>query len=254
MTNHFKKIAVCAIALASMVANAAPADSGVRNIVLVHGALVDGSGWRPVYETLKRDGYNVRIVQQPLTSLQDDVAATRRVLEQLDGPIVLVGQSYGGAVATVAGTDPKVKALVYVAAMVPDKDESCASLNATMPPASAADLKATADQTYYFFPPARFREWVAADVDASRTAFMADSQMYMAGAAFMAKLPAAAWHDKPSYAILSTEDKSISPELQRFMYKRAGSMVTEAKASHAVFLSQPALVAKVIEDAAKSVN
>jgi len=250
--NKLKHLAVGAIAFACIAVGAAPADNGIRNIVLVHGALVDGSGWRPVYQLLKKDGYEVRIVQQPLTSLDDDVAATRRVMEQLDGPIVLVGQSYGGAVATVAGTDPKVKALVYVAAMVPDKDESCASLNATMPSASANDLKATTDQAYYYFPPARFAELVAADVDTGRTAFMADSQMYMAGTAFMAKLPAAAWHAKPSYAILATQDKSISPELQRFMYKRAGSKVTEAKASHAVFLSRPALVAKVIEEAAHS--
>lgn len=245
--------AAMSLAAAGGGAAAAPA-SGASNIVLVHGALVDGSGWRPVYDILKKDGYAVSIVQEPLTSLDEDVAATQRVLDQQVGPVVLVGQSYGGTVITVAGTDPKVKALVYVAAMQPDKGESSAELNATMPPASNNDLTASKDGKYYFFPPARFPALVAADVPSDRTQFMADSQMHMAAASFMAKLPAAAWRDKPSYAIVATDDKSINPQLQRFMSKRAGSEVTEVRASHAVFLSQPKLVAEVIERAARAVK
>jgi pimeloyl-ACP methyl ester carboxylesterase len=224
------------------------------NIVLVHGALTDGSTWKGVYDVLTRDGFRVRVVQQPLTGLADDVAATVRVIDQLDGPVVLVGHSYGGTVITVAGADPKVKALVYVAALQPDVGETTNQLSSSKPgKVPVSDLFASQDG-FLFFQPARFPADVGADVPAAQARFMAEAQMPVAAAAFQAQVTVAAWHDKPSFGVVATEDLELSPELARWMYKRAGTKVTEIKGSHLVYISQPRVVANVIEAAARSLR
>jgi pimeloyl-ACP methyl ester carboxylesterase len=206
----------------------------VRNVVLVHGALLDGSSWRNVHHILSAESYHVSIVQLPLTGFDDDLVATRRVLDQQDGPVVLVGQSYGGAVSTVAGTDPKVTALVYVAALQPDAGESVADLNGMFPAVPAnADLR-PADEGYVVFDRSRFADHVSADLPKAESEFLAASQTPSAVSAFTAKVPAAAWRDKPSYAVVATDDKSVRPELQRFMSERAGARVVEVKASQLV--------------------
>lgn len=243
-------------ATAALVIVAAPAQSSAHgaavSIVLVHGALIDGSSWRGVYDVLTRDGYRVSIVQEPLTGFDDDVAATRRVLDQLDGPVVLVGHSYGGAVITEAGSDPKVKTLVYVAALQPDVGETGGEVAPPMPPASN-DLKTTKDG-FVFLDPAKFAADFGADLPKTQASFMAHAQMPVKGDAFNVRLTAAAWHDKPSYAIIATEDRALNPERARWMAKRAGSKVIELKASHAVHISQPHAVAQVIETAAQAVK
>ncbi|WP_337269938.1 alpha/beta fold hydrolase [Oryzifoliimicrobium ureilyticus] len=237
-------------ALLSFVALTAPALAATRNIVLVHGALVDGSGWRGVYDILTRDGYKVSIVQQPLTSLDWDVAATKSVLDRQDGDVVLVGHSYGGTIVTQAGDDPKVKALVYVAALQPEKGESTAQLLQSMA-SPTNDIKPTKDG-FLRIDPAKFAADFGAELPKDQAEFMAWSQMPVAVAATEAKVKVAAWHDKPSYAIVATDDMTINPELERWMYKRAGSKVTEVAGSHAIYISQAAAVAKVIEDAAEA--
>jgi pimeloyl-ACP methyl ester carboxylesterase len=215
---------------------------------------VDGSGWRAVYDILTKDGFHVTIVQEPLTGLAEDVDATKRVIDQQTGPAVLVGHSYGGSVITEAGADPKVSALVYVAALQPDTGEASGQLMSKFAAPNdamrVATNRATPDK-YFFIPPAKFRETYAADVPAPEAQFMADSEQQLAQKAMGAPLSVASWHNKPSYAILTTQDHVISPELQRWMYQRSGAKVTEVPASHAVFVSQPEAVARVIEAAAK---
>ncbi|WP_076862639.1 alpha/beta fold hydrolase [Bradyrhizobium mercantei] len=243
-----KKFAV-ALTLAvggTTMAHADPSPS-VKNIVIVHGALVDGSGWRAVHDILTRDGFHVTIVQEPLTGLAEDVDAAKRIIDQQNGPVVLVGHSYGGSVITAAGADPKVKSLVYVAALQPDAGEASGQLLSKFAPPNDA---MRAPQKYFLLPPERFHQTFAADVPASEAQFMADSQQQLAEKAVGAQVSVAAWRTKPSYAILTTEDHMVSPQLQRWMYQRSGAKVTEVKASHAVFLSQPAKVAEVIETAA----
>src|SRR5580698_8099389 len=228
--------------------------SAVKDIVIVHGALVDASGWRAVHEILVKDGFHVTIVQEPLTSLADDVEATKRIIDQQTEPVVLVGHSYAGAVITEVGTDPKVSSLVYVAALQPDAGEAGGQLMqkfaAPNDAMRAATNRATPEK-YFFIPAAKFRATYAADVPAADAQFLADSQQQLAEKALGAAVSVAAWRTKPSYAILTTQDHVISPELQRWMYQRSGSKVTEVGASHAVFLSQPDAVARVIETAAK---
>ncbi|SEF07164.1 Pimeloyl-ACP methyl ester carboxylesterase [Rhizobiales bacterium GAS188] len=225
-----------------------------KDIVIVHGALVDASGWRAVYDILSKDGFHVTIVQEPLTSLAEDIEATKRAIDQHTGPVVLVGHSYAGSVITDAGADPKVSALVYVAALQPDVGEASGQLLSKFAAPNdamrTASNRATPDK-YFFIPPARFRATYAADVPAPDAQFLADSQQQLAEKALGAPVSAAAWHSKPSYAILTTQDHIISPELQRWMYQRSGAKVTEVSASHAVFISQPDAVARVIEAAAK---
>ena len=242
------------IAMSGMTAYA-QTKPAAKEVVIVHGALADGSGWRAVYDILTKDGFHVTIVQEPLTGLAEDVDATKRVIDQQTGPVVLVGHSYGGSVITEAGADPKVSALVYVAALQPDKGEASGALMSKFAaPNDAMRVsvnKATPDNKYFFIPAAKFRETYAQDVPAEQAQFMADSEQQLAQKAMGAPLSVAAWHDKPSYAILTTEDHVINPELQRWMYKRSGAKVTEVAASHAVFVSQPAAIARVIEDAAK---
>jgi pimeloyl-ACP methyl ester carboxylesterase len=220
-----------------------------RNIVLVHGAFVDGSGWRSVYDILERDGYRVTVVQEPLTGLADDIQATQRIIDQQNGPVVLVGHSYAGAIITDVGGDPKVRALVYVAAFQPDANETIGQLTQMFAPPNNAVLP-TPDG-YLYVDPAKFRATIAADLPPSAVEFLADSQQPIAAKSFATPTLSAAWHSKPSYAVLTAQDHAINPELQRWMYQRAGAKVTEVNASHAVFASQPAVVARVIEDAAR---
>jgi pimeloyl-ACP methyl ester carboxylesterase len=221
----------------------------VRNIVLVHGALADASGWRAIYDILKQQGYRVSLSSQPLTSRAADVAAVRRILDLQTGPVILVGHSYGGALITETGNDPKVKALVYVSALQPDAGESPFELLQSKPAASEA-VKFTADG-YAYLDPARFQMDFAADLSKAETDFMSDSQMFVAVECLQAQVAVAAWHEKPSYAIVATEDRSLSPDLQRFMYQRSKSTVTELVGSHAIYISQPEAVASVIVTAAR---
>ena len=229
-----------------------------KDVVIVHGALADGSGWRAIYDILNKDGFHVTIVQEPLTGLAEDVDATKRVIDQQTGPVVLVGHSYGGSVITEAGNDPKVSALVYVAALQPDKGEASGQVMSKFAAPNdamrVATNRATPDKKYFYIPPAKFRETYAADVAAPEAQFMADSEQQLAQKAMGAPLSVAAWHNKPSYAILTTQDRVIAPELQRWMYQRSGAKVTEVPASHAVFVSQPAAVAQVIKAAAQLAN
>ncbi len=250
-----KRLLVAMTALvtaASTSAQLVPLPRAPVSIVLVHGALIDGSSWRGVYDVLTRDGYRVSIVQQPLTGLEEDVAATRRVLDQQEGPVILVGHSYGGSIITVAGSDPKVKALVYVAALQPDVGETSGEVAPPMPPASN-DLKTTKDG-FIFLDSAKFAADFGADLPKAQAEFLAHSQMLVSGAAFSAKLTTAAWHDKPSYAIIGTQDRALDPERARWMAKRAGSKVIMINASHAVHISHPRAVARVIETAARVVE
>jgi len=234
----------------SAIAFAAQA-AAIKNIVIVHGALADGSGWRKASEILEKRGYNVTIVQEPVTSLADDVAATKRVLDLQDGPSLLVGHSYGGMVITEAGNDPNVAALVYVAAFEPEKGESLGALAGTKP-AAGKSIKQTKDGKYLYLDPAAFAQDFAADLPKNEAAFLAKSQVFASIDAFSAKVGDPAWRTKKSWAIVATEDRSINPDLERDMAKRAGSKVTEIKASHAVFASQPEKVADVIAEAAKA--
>ena len=235
MSTRRKSLAIALmIATSGTMAHAEP-KLAAKDIVIVHGALVDGSGWRPLYDILTRDGFHVTIVQEPLTSLAEDVDATKRVIDQQTGPVVLVGHSYGGSVITEAGADPKVSALVYVAALQPDTGEASGQLMSKFPAPNdamrAAANRATPDK-YFFIPAAKFRETYAADVPAPEAQFMADSEQQLAEKAMGAPISVAAWRTKPSYAILTTQDHVISPKLQRWMYQRSRAKITEVSASH----------------------
>jgi pimeloyl-ACP methyl ester carboxylesterase len=226
----------------------------MNNIVLVHGGFVDGSGWEGVYRKLTKDGYNVSIVQNPTLSLADDVAVTKRTLASQDGPAILVGHSYGGAVITEAGNDPKVAGLVYITAFAPDKGESVATLIKDPPPGAPVPPILPPQDGFLFLDPTKFRASFAADVEAERAAFMADSQVPWGVEALSGQISEPAWKAKPSWYLVATDDKMIPPDAQRAMSKRAGSTVVEAKGSHAIYVSQPEAVASLIEQAAKSVK
>src|ERR1700746_1365440 len=225
----------------------------MNNIVLVHGGFVDGSGWEGVYRKLTKDGYNVSIVQNPTLSLADDVAGTKRTLASQDEPAILVGHSYGGAVITEAGNDPNVAGLVYVTAFAPDRGESVATLIKDPPPGAPVPPIQPPQDGYLFLDKAKFRASFAADVDAEKAAFMADSQVPWGVEALNGTITDPAWKAKPSWYLIATDDKMIPPDAQRSMSKRAGSTVVEVKGSHAVYVSQPEAVASLIEQAAKSV-
>ncbi|MDL2409821.1 alpha/beta hydrolase [Rhizobium calliandrae] len=227
----------------------------VKNVVIVHGAFADGSGWRTVSDLLTKDGYKVTIVQEPLTSLADDVAATKRVLELQNGPTVLVGHSYGGMVVSDAGNAANVSALVYVAAFQPDKGESLLTLAQSNPVENMrkGSIKATPDGFLYLDPDA-VHEAFAADLPRAEAEFIAKSQVFASQKAFGAEAGEPAWKNKPSFALVATQDRSINPDLERSMAKRAGSKTYEVKSSHAVFLSKPHDVTKLIEEAAKTVS
>src|SRR2546422_3868967 len=233
--------------------------AGVSNpaeitLVLVHGGLVDGSGWESMYQILKKDGYRVAIVQNPTLSLADDVAATKRIIHAQNGPVLLVGHSYGGAVITEAGNDPKVAGLVYIAAFAPDKGESVSTLIKDPPPGAPVPPILPPQDGFLFLDKARFAASFAADVDEEKAAFMADSQVPWGVDALGGTISEAAWKTKPSWYLVATADKMIPPPAQRFMSKRAGSTVVEAAGSHAIYVSQPNAVAALIEKAAAQVK
>ncbi len=239
-----------ALALSALISSPLAAPAGaIKNVVLVHGAFADGSGWNAVSDILTKDGYAVSIAQPPETSLEDDVAATNRILNRQDGPAILVGHSYGGVIITEAGNNPHVKALVYVAAFQPDAGESLGSLNASIPAVSKGATPGP--DGFLFLDPATFRADFAADLPAAATDLMARSQVPLSVKAASTNVTAPAWKTKPSYAVVATDDHTINPNLQRFMYKRSRSITTEVKASHVVYISQPEAVARVIETAAQ---
>jgi pimeloyl-ACP methyl ester carboxylesterase len=223
-------------------------------VVLVHGGFVDGAGWEGVYNVLKKDGYNVSIVQNPTTSLADDVAATRLAIAREQGPVVLVGHSYGGVVVTEAGTDPKVAGLVYIAAFAPDKGESVESLIKNPPPEAPVPPILPPMDGYLFLDKAKFRASFAADVSEAKAAFLADSQVPWGVGALSGSVSEPAWRTKPSWYLVATDDKMIPPPAQRQMATRAGSTIAEAAASHAIYISKPEEVAALIARAAKSVT
>jgi len=227
--------------------------AGLKNVVLVHGGFVDGSGWQGVYDLLTKDGYNVSIVQNPTISLADDVAVTRRKLAAQNGPAILVGHSYGGVVITEAGNDPKVAALVYIAAFAPDKGESVSALIKDPPPGAPVPPILPPQDGFLFLDREKFRASFAADVDANTAAFMADSQVPWGVQALDGAISEPAWRTKPSWYLVSTEDRMIPPDAQRAMSKRAGSTVVEAKGSHSIYVSQPKAVSDLIEKAAHAV-
>jgi pimeloyl-ACP methyl ester carboxylesterase len=224
----------------------------IRNIVLVHGAWADGSGWKGVYDILVKDGYNVSLVQEPETTFADDVAATRRVLAQQDGPCILVAHSYGGAVITEAGTDSSVAGLVYIAAHMPDAGENEADDGKRFPSdlSKSSALKKTADG-FTYLDPAQFHEYFAADVPAEQASFMAHSQVFNFADNFKGVITTAAWRSKPSWMLVAGADRTINPDLERWYATRANSHKVEVPgASHAVYVSRPKEVAALIEQAA----
>ena len=222
------------------------------SIVLVHGGFVDGSGWESLYKILRKDGYPVSIVQNSTISLSDDVAVTKRIIAAQSGHVILVGHSYGGAVITEAGNDPKVAGLVYIAAFVPDSGESVSTLIKDPPPGAPVPPILPAVDGYLFLDKAKFAASFAADVPSERAAFMADSQVPWGVEALNGTISEAAWKTKPSWYLVATDDQMIPPAAQRLMSKRAGSTVVEIAGSHAIYESQPHAVAKLIEQAAKS--
>jgi pimeloyl-ACP methyl ester carboxylesterase len=224
----------------------------IQNIVLVHGAWADGSGWKGVYDILVKDGFNVSIVQEPETSFEEDVAATKRVLAQQDGPCILVAHSYGGAVITEAGTDPSVAGLVYIAAHMPDAGENEADDGKRFPSdlSKSTAIKKTTDG-FTYLDPAQFHEYFAADLSAEQAAFMARSQVLNLADNFKAVITTPAWRSKPSWMLVATKDRTINPDLERWYAERAKSHKVEVQgASHSVYVSKPKEVAALIEEAA----
>src|SRR6202051_2741844 len=228
----------------------------VRNIVLVHGAWADGSGWKGVYDILVRDGYKVSIVREPETSFKEDVAGTKRVLAQQDGPCILVAHSHGGAVITEAGTDSSVVGLVYVAAHMPDAGENEADVGKRFPSdlSKSTAIKKTADG-FTYLDPTQFHEYFAADLSAEQAAFMARSQVLNAAVNFKAVITTAAWRSKPSWMVVAGSDRTIDPDLERWYAARANSHKVEVSgASHSVYVSHPKEVAALIEEASHTLG
>ena len=223
----------------------------VKNIVIVHGGLVDGSGWEDVYNVLKKDGYTVTIVQNPTISLADDVAFTKRAIAVQNGPVILVGHSYGGAVITEAGNDPKVAGLVYIAAFALDKGESVSSLIKDPPPGAPVPPILPPVDGFLLLDKAKFPASFAGDVSPEKAEFMADSQVPWGVNAVGGTISEAAWKAKPSWYLLTTEDRMLPPDAQWMMSKRAGATVVEVKSSHAVYVSHPQAVAHIIEEAGR---
>jgi pimeloyl-ACP methyl ester carboxylesterase len=227
-----------------------PISAGMT-VVLVHGGFVDGSGWEGVYKILRKDGYIVSIVQNPTISLTEDVAATKRIVATHNGPVILVGHSYGGAVITEAGNDPKVAALVYITAFAPDRGESVSTLIKDPPPGAPVPPILPPQDGYLFLDKAKFPASFAADVNTETAEFMADSQVPWGVGALSGTISEPAWKTKPSWYLVATDDKMIPPPAQRFMAKRAGSTIVEVAGSHAIYVSQPNAVAALIERAVK---
>jgi len=228
-------------------------NNAANSVVLVHGGFVDGSGWEGVYHQLKKDGYDVTIVQNPTTSLADDVAVTKRAIAAAPGNVILVGHSYGGVVVSESGTDPKVAAVVYIAAFAPDTGESVSSLIANPPPGAPVPPILPPVDGFLMLDKARFAAAFAADVRPSLASFMADSQVPWGVAALEGKVTKPAWRVKPSWYLVATDDHMIPPPAQRQMANRAGATTVEVPGSHAVYVSDPAAVASLIEQAAASV-
>jgi pimeloyl-ACP methyl ester carboxylesterase len=223
-------------------------------VVLVHGGFVDGSGWQSVYDLLTVDGYRVSVVQNPTLSLDGDVAATHQVIDAQDGPVVLVGHSYGGAVITEAGTHGKVAALVYIAAFVPDKGESVNTLIADPPPGAPVPPILPPRDGFLFLDRDKFAGSFAGDLPAEQAAFMADSQVPWGVNALGGSITEPSWRIKPSWYLVATDDRMIPPPAQRVMSERAGSTVVEAAGSHSIYLSRPSAVAALIHEAATAVS
>jgi pimeloyl-ACP methyl ester carboxylesterase len=230
--------------------SAASATTSV-SIVLVHGGFVDGSGWQGVYNILRQHGYRVSIVQNPTLSLDDDVAVTRRAIAEQPGPVILVGHSYGGAVITQAGNDPKVAGLVFIAAFAPDKGESVATLIANPAPGAPVPPILPPEDGFLMLDKEKFAAAFAADVPKDQAEFMANSQVPWGVQALQGTVSEAAWKSRPSWYLVAADDRMIPPPAQQFMSKRAGSTVVESKGSHAVYVSQPTAVAALIEAAAR---
>ena len=250
MNKYFRfATAFAALAVAAAASAAASPSPPTKNVVLVHGAFADGSGWMTVANILERDGFKVSVAQPPETSLEDDVAATNRTIDAMGGPVVLVGHSYGGIIITAAGNNSHVKSLVYVAAFQPDTGESLGSLSAGKPPASSGP-KPSPDG-FLYLDRADFHADFCADLPAPLADFMALSQVGLSVKAAGAAATVPAWKTKPSFAIVATKDRAINPDLERSMYKRAGSTVTELASSHVAYISHAAEVAAVIERAAQ---
>ncbi len=251
---------VKSFALAFILGLAGPLAAGdaagvdVASVVLVHGGFVDGSGWERVYRALKKDGYAVSIVQNPTISLADDVAVTRRVVAAQGGPVILVGHSYGGAVITEAGNDPKVAALVYVAAFAPDAGESVSTLIKDPPPGAPVPPIVGPQDGFLALDRKAFAASFAADLGPDEAAFLADSQVPWGVGALSGAVGQPAWKTKPSWYLVATDDRMIPPDAQRLMSKRVGATVVEVKASHAVYASQPQAVASLIRQAARGVK
>jgi pimeloyl-ACP methyl ester carboxylesterase len=241
--------AAMAVTPAANAANANPAPAA-KNVVLVHGGFVDGSGWQKVYNILEKDGYNVTIVQNPTTSLADDVAFTKRAIAQQNGPLVLVGHSYGGAVISEAGTDPKVKSLVYIAAFALDKGESVQTMISHPAPDAPVPPILPPQEGFLLLDRAKFAASFAGDVPAHEAEFMAASQVPWGVNALGGAVTEPAWKTKPSWYMVTTDDRMIPPPAQQMMAKRAGATVVEVRGSHAIYVSQPKAVAKLIEQAA----
>ncbi|QDZ00645.1 alpha/beta hydrolase [Nitratireductor mangrovi] len=258
MSTSTRIVAATAAAVAFATASAQAVDripdaQQTRNVVLVHGAFADGSGWRGVYDRLTSRGYKVTIVQNPLTSLEDDVAATKRALDRQDGPAVLVGHSWGGTVITEAGVHPQVRSLVYVSALAPDAGETTAQQydGFTTPPEFVLGI---GEDGFAFIKPEAFSAGFAADASAADAAFMRDSQVPIAMSSFATTLTNAAWRTKPSWAVIATDDKAFDQKMLHSMAEKIGARVTEVAASHAVFMTQPNVVADVIDEAARGAD
>jgi len=224
---------------------------GTKNVVLVHGGFVDGAGWEGVYNILKKDGYNVGVVQNPTISLEGDVAVTKQVIDAQDGPVILVGHSYGGAVITEAGNDPNVAALVYITAFAPDKGESVSTLIKDPPAGAPVPPILPPQDGFLFLDREKFPASFAGDVPAEKAAFMADSQVPWGLNALGGVITEPAWRSKPSWYLRVTDDKMIPLPAQEFMSDRAGSTVKEVPGSHAIYVSNPQAVADLIKEAAK---
>ena len=229
-------------------------NSALPAIVLVHGGFVDGSGWEDVYRILKRHGHRVSIVQNPTTSLAEDVAATKRVIAELKGPVILVGHSYGGVVITEAGNDPSVTGLVYITAFAPDRGESVAALIKDPPPGAPVPPILPPQEGFLALDKSKFASSFAADVAPEKADFMANSQVPWGLVALNGAVTEPAWKSKPSWYLVATDDRMIPPDAQRGMAKRAGSTVVESKGSHSVYISQPEAVAELIQKAVKSLS
>ncbi|WP_267220885.1 alpha/beta hydrolase [Dyella silvae] len=249
-----KRLSLVAALAAALVCGTAgsvtPAQAHIKNVVLVHGAFADGSGWAAVAKSLEKDGYTVSIVQPPETSYADDVKYTKAAIAAMDGPVVLVGHSYGGSIITEAGNDPKAVALVYIAAFAPDVGESAGSIEQVIPPATTAIHPDSLGN--FFIDQAHFAADFAADVPPAMAKLMAQSQVPISKDSFTGKITNPAWKTKPSWYMVATEDRSINPDNERRMAKRANATTVEVKASHVAYISHPHETVELIEKAATS--